>query len=236
MVSLELNMEGTIKTLKRSKAGDMDCILFEVKNVAKKKKLEPSLHEEGQQEQVKSLHVLQARIEAKIIIKAKELSPILELQKPSSSLNTTLAETTKRLPLPEGLTEQNTMGKNKNKVLERAKTNKAKKQEELDKNDPELLSPLEVLKELDVMGKPKLVKKAETLEEHELIKREEAKKQEELKKHRQAKRRLQQHFHSIGEQIFDIKTKLVLKKTRTQEEQELAEEDKKQEELSKREL
>jgi hypothetical protein len=57
-----------------------------------------------------------------------------------------------------------------------------------------------------------------------------------MEKHQQAKRRLQQHFHSIGEQIFDIKTKLVLKKTRTQEEQELAEEDKKQEELSKREL
>ena len=58
MVSLELNMEGTIKTLKNAKAGYMDCIFFNIKNEAKKKKLEPSLHDEGQQEQEKNLHEL----------------------------------------------------------------------------------------------------------------------------------------------------------------------------------
>ena len=46
----ELNMEGNIKTLKSTEAGDIDCILFELKNKAKNKKLEPSLDEEDQQE------------------------------------------------------------------------------------------------------------------------------------------------------------------------------------------
>ena len=64
----------------------MDCVFFEVKNDAKNKKLKPSLDEEDQKEQEKSLHELQARIEAEMIIKAKKLSLILELQKPLSSL------------------------------------------------------------------------------------------------------------------------------------------------------
>ena len=81
MVSLELNMEETIKTLKNAKAGDMDCIFFDIKNEAKKKKLEPSLHEEGQQEQEQSLHELQTRIDSEIIFKVKELSPILKVDK-----------------------------------------------------------------------------------------------------------------------------------------------------------
>ena len=59
-----------------------------------------------------------------------------------------------------------------------------------------------------------------------------------MEKHQQAKRRLHQLFKSIGEQIFNIKRKLVLKKAKTQEEQELAEmeKDKKQEELNEQEL
>ena len=96
MVSLELNMEVTTKTLHNVKAGDMasndkagnmDFVFFKIKDgakiktKAKKEKLEPSLQEEGQQEQEQSLHKLQTRIDSEIIFKVKELSPILKVDK-----------------------------------------------------------------------------------------------------------------------------------------------------------
>ena len=89
-------MEVTTKTLHNVKAGDMasndkagnmDFVFFKIKDgakiktKAKKEKLEPSLQEEGQQEQEQSLHKLQTRIDSEIIFKVKELSPILKVDK-----------------------------------------------------------------------------------------------------------------------------------------------------------
>ena len=69
-----------------NKTGDMDFIFSKIKDGAKiktkaeKKKLKPSLQEEGQHEEEQNLHELQAKIDSKIIVKAEE-SPVIKVDR-----------------------------------------------------------------------------------------------------------------------------------------------------------